>query len=75
MGARHIPLSHFWPHIVYNRFARAVLANGLGDGPISVNTLFTEPQTLFADPLHVPASDPNLMTTGVHRDTLLTVAG
>ncbi len=73
MGARHIPLSHFWPHIVYNRFERAVRVNGFGDGPNPVNTFNTEPQTLFADPLHVPASDPNTMTTGVNRDTLLTV--
>ena len=43
-----------------------------GDGPIPVNTLYTEPQALFADPLHPPASASKLMTTGVNRDTLLT---
>jgi hypothetical protein len=64
---------YFWPHIVYNHFERAIVDKGFGDGPIPVNTLYTEPQTLFADPLHAPASGSNLMTTGVNRDTLLTV--
>jgi hypothetical protein len=64
---------YFWPHLVYNHFERAIVAKGFGDGPIPVNTLYTEPQTLFADPLHAPASGSNLMTTGVNRDTLLTV--
>ncbi|MCX5772052.1 MAG: DUF1254 domain-containing protein [Candidatus Hydrogenedentes bacterium] len=64
---------YFWPHLVYNHFERAILVKGFGDGPIPVNTLYTEPQTLFADPLHLPASGSNLMTTSVNRDTLLTV--
>ncbi len=42
------------------------------DGPIPVNTLFTEPQALFADPLHAPASASKLATTGVNHDTLMT---
>jgi hypothetical protein len=46
---------------------------GFGDGPIPVNTLYTEPKALFADPLHPPASASKLATTGVNRDTLLTV--
>ena len=54
-------------------YKRAILVKGLGDGPIPVNTLYTEPQALFADPLHPPASASKLSTTGVNRDTLLTV--
>jgi len=42
-----------------------------GDGPIPVNTLYTEPQALFADPLHAPASASKLATTGVNHDTLM----
>jgi hypothetical protein len=53
-------------------FKRAILVKGFGDGPIPVNTLYTEPQTLFADPLHAPASASKLATTGVNRDTLMT---
>jgi len=64
---------YFWPRIVLYVYKRAILVKGFGDGPIPVNTLHTEPQTLFADPLHVPASGSNLMTMGVNRDTLLTV--
>ena len=64
---------YFWPCIVLYVYKRAILVKGFGDGPIPVNTLHTEPQTLFADPLHLPASASKLATTGVNRDTLLTV--
>jgi hypothetical protein len=64
---------YFWPRIVLYVYKRAILGKGFGEGPIPVNTLSTEPQTLFADPLHAPASASKLATTGVNRDTLLTV--
>jgi hypothetical protein len=64
---------YFWPHLMYNHFEKAILVQGFGDGPIPVNTLYTEPQALFADPLaSQSATSSNLMTTGVNRDTLLT---
>jgi len=63
---------YFWPRMMLSVYKRALLVKGFGDGPIPVNTLYTEPQTLFLDPLHVPASSSNLMTTGVNRDTLST---
>ncbi len=63
----------FWPRIMLYAYKRAILVQGGGDGPIPVNTLYTEPQALFADPLHPPASASKLLTTGVNRDTLLTV--
>jgi hypothetical protein len=67
---------YFWPHIVSNFFKKAILDRGFGDGPVPINTLYTEPQALFADPLHIsqPRGRPNLMTTGVNHDTLL-IAG
>ncbi len=65
---------YFWPHIVYNTYRRAIVDKGFGGGPIPVNTLYTEPQALFAEPLApLPASSSNLMTSGVNRDTLLIV--
>ncbi len=64
---------YFWPRMLLSVFKRGLLAKGFGDGPIPVNTLSTEPQALFADPLHPPASASSLATTGVNRDTLLTV--
>ncbi len=64
---------YFYPRTVLYLYKRAILGKGFGDGPIPVNTLQTEPQTLFADPIHPPASASNLATTGVNHDTLLTV--
>lgn len=63
----------FWPGLLLSVYKRAILVKGGGDGPIPVNTLYTEPQALFADPLHAPASASKLMTTGANHDTLLTV--
>lgn len=68
-------LVYFWPHLVNNIYKRAILHQGFGAGPVPVNTLYTEPQALFADPLHTslrPGSS-SLMTVGVNHDTLLTV--
>jgi hypothetical protein len=64
---------YFWPRMMVYVYKRAILVKGFGDGPIPVNTLQTEPQALFADPLHPPASASKLATTGVNRDTLPTV--
>jgi hypothetical protein len=64
---------YFWPRMMLHVYKRAILVKGFGDGPIPVNTLYTEPQALFADPLHPPASASKLATTGVNRDTLVTV--
>ena len=62
---------YFWPRILLIVYKRAILVTGFGEGPIPVNTLYTEPQAVFADPLRsAPASGSNLMTTGVNRDTL-----
>jgi len=62
-----------WPRLFLLVFKRAILVKGGADGPIPVNTLYAEPPELFADPLHPPASASKLLTTGVNRDTLLTV--
>ena len=63
---------YFWPHLVYNHFEKAIVDTGFGGGPILVNMLYTESQTLFADPLLVAALGSNLLTTGVNRYRLLT---
>jgi hypothetical protein len=65
---------YFWPHFVSNFFKRAILNQGFGDGPVPINTLYTEPQALFAEPLHtsLPPGSSHLMTVGVNHDTLLT---
>ncbi|MFC5862481.1 DUF1254 domain-containing protein [Acidicapsa dinghuensis] len=65
----------FWPHLVNSNFKKAIVDQGFGDGPVPLNTLFTEPQALFADPLHtvLPPGSSKLMQVGVNHDTLLIV--
>jgi hypothetical protein len=63
---------YFWPRMLLSVFKRGLLVKGFGEGPIPVNTLYTEPKELFADPIHPPASASKLATTGVNRDTLMT---
>ena len=72
MVAAWFLFTYFWPRMLLSVYKRAILVKGFGDGPIPVNTLYTEPQTLFADPLHAPASASKLATTGVNHDTLST---
>lgn len=65
---------YHWPLLILRVYKRAILVKGFGEGPIPVNTLYTEPQELFAEPLasrSAPGS--KLATSGVNHDTLLTV--
>ncbi len=45
---------YFWPHLVIHcHFKRAIIDQGFGDGPVPLNTLYTEPKkAFFGDPLH-----------------------
>jgi len=64
---------YFWPRLMLSVYKRAALGKGFGDGPIPVNTLHTQPQKLFADPIAAQtASGSNVLTVGVNHDTLLT---
>ncbi len=72
MVASWFLFTYFWPRMLLSVYKRAILVKGFGDGPIPINTLYTEPQALFADPLHPPASASKLATTGVNHDTLTT---
>jgi hypothetical protein len=64
---------YFWPRMLLSVYKRAALGKGFGDGPIPVNTLHTQPQKLFADPIAAQtASGSNVLTVGVNHDTLLT---
>jgi hypothetical protein len=72
MVASWLLFTYLWPRMLLSVYKRGILANGFGDGPVPINTLYTEPQALFADPLHPPASASKLITTGVNRDTLIT---
>jgi hypothetical protein len=73
MVAAWLLVIYFWPRMLLSVYRRALLVKGFGDGPIPVNTLYTEPQKLFAEPLtSQTASSSNLMTVGVNHDTLAT---
>ena len=68
-------LVYFWPHLVNNIYKRAILNQGFGEGPVPINTLYTEPQALFAGLLTAQsATGSKLATTGVNHDTLLTIS-
>ena len=62
---------YFLPGMLISVFKRAILVKGFGEGPVPVNTLYTQPQEQFADPLH--SSGSRLTITGVNRDTILTI--
>ncbi|HUD54334.1 MAG TPA: DUF1254 domain-containing protein [Terracidiphilus sp.] len=67
-------LAYYWPHLVNNNYKKAILNQGFGSGSVQINTLYAEPQALFAQPLTAQStSGSNLMTVGVNHDTLLVV--
>ncbi len=57
-----------WPHLAYGAFQRGIVKNGLGGGPVPINTLYAVPN------LASPSAKSALLTTGANRDTLY-VAG
>jgi hypothetical protein len=61
---------YFNPHFMYALFQRGIVQNGLGGGPIPVNTLYAVPN--LASPSMATSS--HLLTTGANHDTLY-VAG
>lgn len=71
VAAAWLTIIFLLPRILLSIFKRAILVRGFGDGPVPINTLYTQSQESFADPLH--ASSSRLMTTGVNRDTLITI--
>ncbi len=66
--------TYFWPRLMLTAYKWALLVKGFGEGPIPVNTLYTQPKELFSEPITAQtASSSNLMTVGVNHDTLSTV--
>ncbi len=66
---------YLWPRMLLYVYKRALLVRGFGDGPVPMNTLYTQSRALFADPLRVslPPGSSNLMSYGTNRDTLYVV--
>jgi len=73
MVAAWILFTYFWPSLLLSVYKRAILVKGFGEGPVPINMLYTEPQAFFADPFSLSASAPKVATSGVNRDTLLTL--
>jgi len=71
LAASWFIVTYFLPRLLLGVYKRAILVKGFGEGPVPVNTLYTQPQALFADPLK--ALGPKVMTTGVNRDTLIVI--
>ena len=63
---------YLWPRLLLSLYKRAILGKGFGEGPIPVNTLYTQPVKLFAEPLTLQ-TDSSPVTAGMNHDTLLTV--
>ncbi len=63
---------YFWPSLLLSVYKRALLVRGFGEGPIPINTLYTQPQKLFAEPLTMQTGSSSA-TGGMNHDTLLTV--
>jgi hypothetical protein len=65
---------YLWPSFIIRVYKRAILVKGFGEGPVPINTLYTESQELFADPVGMQsASGSNSATAGMNRDTLYVV--
>ncbi len=63
-----------WPSMMLYVYKRAILVKGFDNGPVPINTLYTEPQKRFADPIGLQsASGSNSITAGMNRDTLYVV--
>jgi hypothetical protein len=64
-------VTYLFPRLMLSIYKRAALSQGFGDGPIPVNTLYVQPQRLFADPFApLPPGSSKLMSVGTNRDTL-----
>ncbi len=67
-------VTYLLPRLMLSAYKRAILVKGFGEGPVPINTLYTTPQKLFADPIAwQAASGSNSVTAGMNRDTLITI--
>ncbi len=66
---------YFWPRLILYVYKRGLLVQGFGEGPVPMNTLYTQAQALFADPVHtsLPPGSSKLMSYGTNLDTLYVV--
>lgn len=59
------------PRLMLLPYKRAILNQGIDNGPIPVNTLYVQPQELFVNPFTaLPPGSSKLLSYGTNRDTL-----
>ncbi len=65
-------VTYLSPRLMLLPYKRAFLVKGFGEGPIPINTLYTQAKSIFADPLApLPPGSSNLMNVGTNRDALM----
>jgi len=63
--------TYLYPRLMLSAYKRAILTQGINSGPIPINTLYTQPRQLFADPFTpLPPGSSRLLSYGTNRDTL-----
>jgi hypothetical protein len=63
--------TYLYPRLMLSAYKRGILKQGVDAGPIPINTLYTQPQELFADPFApLPPGSSRLMSYRTNRDTL-----
>ena len=66
--------TYLYPRLMLLAYKRAILVQGVDSGPVPINTLYTQPEALFRDPLMpLPRGGSRLMSMGTNRDTLYVV--
>jgi hypothetical protein len=63
--------TYLLPRLMLLPYKRAILNQGIDNGPIPVNTLYVQPQELFVNPFtELPPGSSKLLSYGTNRDTL-----
>jgi hypothetical protein len=63
--------TYLLPRLMLLPYKRAILKEGIDNGPVPVNTLYVQPQELFVNPFTpLPPGSSKLLSYGTNRDTL-----
>jgi hypothetical protein len=69
--AAWIVVTYLLPRLMLLPYKRAILKQGIDNGPIPVNTLYVQPHELFVNPfMQLPPGSAKLLSYGTNRDTL-----
>jgi hypothetical protein len=72
--AAFLVTTYLSPRLMLLPYKRGILSQGVDSGPIPVNTLYVQPERLFADPFaELPPGSTKLLSYGTNRDTLYAI--